>query len=292
MDVICQGLTKIYPDGKEALLDLDLHIQEGLFGLLGPNGAGKTTLMEILTLLLEPTRGQVWIDGCDIRKHPDQIRSQVGYLPQFFGFFPELKAVEFLEYLGGLRGLRGRELKRHVNELLAQVRLGGVAHKRLKTFSGGMLRRVGIAQALLGHPKLIIVDEPTAGLDPEERVHFRNLLFELGQGRVVILSTHIVKDVEETCNQLALLHEGRLRFQGSPTAFIRAVQGKTWEFFGSHDEVEHFASRPNLVSICEKMNGICFRVVSPTPPRDNARPVMPNLEDAYVHFLETVRQAA
>ncbi len=292
MEVLCKGLTKIYPDGKEALTDLDLHIQEGLFGLLGPNGAGKTTLMEILTLLLEPTRGQVLIDGCDIRKNPDKIRPQLGYLPQFFGYFPELRAYEFLEYLGGLRGLRGRDLKRHVQELLAQVRLSRVAHKRLKTFSGGMLRRVGIAQALLGHPKLIIVDEPTAGLDPEERVHFRNLLFELGQGRVVILSTHIVKDIEETCQQLALLHEGRLRFQGPPSAFIRAAQGETWEFLGSAEDVEIFASRPNLVSICEKMNGICFRVVSPTPPRENARTVTPNLEDAYVHFLESARQAA
>ncbi len=292
MDVICRGLTKIYPDGREALQGIDLHIQEGLFGLLGPNGAGKTTFMEILTLLLEPTKGEILIDGVDIRNYPNRIRPILGYLPQFFGFFPELTAREFLLYLGGLRGDRGRSLKRQVDELLATVRLTEVCHKRLKTFSGGMLRRVGIAQALLGNPKLIVVDEPTAGLDPEERVHFRNLLFELGKNRVVILSTHIVKDIEETCNQLALLLDGRIRFYGSPTEFVRSAKGETWEFYGSQQDVDHFAGRSNLVAIREDGNGICFRVVSPSPPRENAHTVTPNLEDAYVHFLENEQRAA
>ena len=292
MDVICKELTKIYPDGHKALKGLNLHIEEGLFGLLGPNGAGKTTLMEILTLLLEPTRGDLFIDGINARKKPDKIRPRLGYLPQFFGFFPELTAREFLLYLGSLRGMFGRKLRRQVDELLAVVRLSEVCHKRLKTFSGGMLRRVGIAQALLGDPKLIVVDEPTAGLDPEERVHFRNLLFELGKDRVVILSTHIVKDIEETCSHLALLLDGAIRFQGTPSHFIREAQGETWEFYGSHQDVDRYTGSSNLVSIREDMEGICFRVVSSTPPKENARNVTPNLEDAYVRFLENDIRAA
>lgn len=292
MDVICEALTKIYPDGREALKNVNLHIQDGLFGLLGPNGAGKTTLMEIMTLLLEPTYGNVRIGGFDIRKQPMHIRPLLGYLPQFFGFYPELTAREFLEYLGGLRGMTGRELHRHIDTLLIQVRLSEVAHKRLKTFSGGMLRRVGIAQALLNNPKLIIVDEPTAGLDPEERVHFRNLLFEMGQNRVVILSTHIVKDIEETCSRMALLQGGEIRFQGSPALFVKAVQGETWEFYGNAYDVEQYTGRSNLVSIREDLKGICFRVVSSSPPKEGARPVSPNLEDAYVRFLEKTAHAA
>jgi ABC-2 type transport system ATP-binding protein len=292
MEVLCRGLTKIYPDGREALKKIDLHIHDGLFGLLGPNGAGKTTLMEILTLLLEPTSGEVFIDGIDIRKNPNQIRSLIGYLPQFFGFFPELTAREFLLYLGCMRGLSGQRLRRHADELLAVVRLTEVSHKRLKTFSGGMLRRVGIAQALLGDPKLIVVDEPTAGLDPEERVHFRNLLFELGKDRIVILSTHIVKDIEETCSKLALLVKGSICFQGSPIEFVRAAQGETWEFYGAQQDVDHYAGRSNLVSIREDLKGICFRIVAPEPPRESAYSVIPNLEDAYVHFLESAVRAA
>lgn len=292
MEVICRELTKIYPDGREALKGIDLRISEGLYGLLGPNGAGKTTLMEILTLLLEPTGGEVFIGGVNIRKNPDRVRPWLGYLPQFFGFFPELTAREFLFYLGSLRGLRGKRLRRHAEELLAIVRLSEVGHKRLKTFSGGMLRRVGIAQALLGDPQLIVVDEPTAGLDPEERVHFRNLLFELGKDRVVILSTHIVKDIEETCSRVALLLDGRIRFQGSPTEFVRAAQGETWEFFGGPQDVERYVGKSNLVSIREDRRGICFRMVSSVPPSENARSVIPNLEDAYIHFLENETCAA
>ncbi len=292
MEVICSNLRKIYPDGNEALCSVNLKIEKGLFGLLGPNGAGKTTLMQILTLLLEPTSGLVKIGGYDSRKQTQKIRELLGYLPQFFGFFPELTAREFLSYLGSLRNLRGKVLKNHVNEVLTWVRLGDVSNKKLRTFSGGMLRRVGIAQALLGNPELIIVDEPTAGLDPEERVNFRNLLFELGQDRIVILSTHIVKDIEETCSTMALLLDGRIRFHGSPFQFVQAAGGETWEFYGSSRDLEQLAKSPNLVSIREDEKGICFRVISTKSPRDNARNVSPNLEDAYVRFLEHEKCAA
>lgn len=292
MDVICSGLSKTYPDGTQALKDVTLNIHEGLFGLLGPNGAGKTTLMEIMTLLLEPTSGKLIIGGYNSKKSHMKIREMLGYLPQFFGYYPELTAKEFLHYLGIMRGMDGSTLKKDVDRVLSLVRLHNVRNKRLKTFSGGMLRRVGIAQAILSNPKLIIVDEPTAGLDPEERVNFRNLLFELGQDRVIILSTHIVKDIEETCTQVALLYGGRIRFHGSPASFVQAAQGETWEFYGSQTDLDQYSSNPNLVSVREGSKGICFRIVSSNPPQHNAMNVVPNLEDAYVRFLGKEKEAA
>lgn len=292
MSVVIEGLKKTYADGKEALKGVDLTVEEGVFGLLGPNGAGKTTLMEILTLLQEPTEGRFLIYGTDAAREPNRVRGQIGYLPQFFGVFPELTASEFLHYLASLRGMPHREAKSQVDRLLSLVRLHGVRQKRLKTFSGGMLRRVGIAQALLGEPRFIIVDEPTAGLDPEERVHLRNLLFEFGEGRVIVLSTHIVKDIEETCGRMALMHQGRIVYQGAPGAFVLQASGKTWEFFGDLSDVEAMSGRPELVSIRESDEGLCFRVVASQAPRDGARPAQPNLEDAYVNFLYQGQNAA
>ncbi|MBI1390769.1 MAG: ATP-binding cassette domain-containing protein [bacterium] len=292
MDVVCTNLCKTYPDGKEALRGVDLHLRDGIFGLLGPNGAGKTTLMEIMTLLLAPTSGSFVVDGVDATRDPNAIRGMLGYLPQFFGVFPELTAYEFLHFLASMRGMPHREAKRQVDRLLTLVRLHGVRNKRLKTYSGGMLRRVGVAQALLGDPKLIIVDEPTAGLDPEERVHLRNLLFEMGEGRVIILSTHIVKDIEETCNRMALLHAGRIRYDGSPSAFVEEAKGETWEFYGDADDVDALSGRPELVSIRETERGVCFRLISADAPRDDAHAADPNLEDAYVRFLNLERSAA
>lgn len=275
-----------------ALADVSFEVGPGVTGLLGPNGAGKTTLMSILTLLLEPTAGTYAVDGLDSRRHADAIRGLMGYLPQAFQVFPELTAWEFLDYMAQLRGVSGRERHRQVDELLSRVRLHAVRNRRLKTFSGGMLRRVGVAQALLGSPRLIIVDEPTAGLDPEERVNLRNILFELGEGRIIILSTHIVKDIEETCSQLALLMNGRVEYQGSPRAFVERAQGRTWEFYGSAQDIERYTTHPNLVGIREESQGVCFRLVAPEPPTGDARTVTPNLEDAYVHFLDMGRSAA
>lgn len=292
MEVSCVGLTKIYPNGKRALDGVDLNLGEGLFGLLGPNGAGKTTLMSIMTLLLEPTSGRYTMNGLDCRKAPNAIRAKLGYLPQFFGVFPELTAWEFLNYMASLRGLAWRERRKQVDRLLSQVRLQEARNKRLKTFSGGMLRRVGVAQALLGDPQLIVVDEPTAGLDPEERVNLRNLLFELGEGRVIVLSTHIVKDIEETCSRMALLMDGRIRYFGSPGAFVKAAEGFAWEFYGANEDMESLSGQPNLVGVREERGGLCFRVVSSASPREGAKLVQPNLEDAYVHFLGQHHQAA
>lgn len=292
MEVICSGLSKTYPDGKEALRGVDLTLGEGLFGLLGPNGAGKTTLMSIMTLLIEQTRGDYIVDGHNSRQNDLPIRMMLGYLPQIFDVFPELTAWEFLDYMAQLRGMGWKERRTQIDRFLTMVRLHPVRNRRLKTFSGGMLRRAGIAQAMLGDPKLIIVDEPTAGLDPEERVNLRNILFELGEGRTIVLSTHIVKDIEETCSQLALLIDGQISYTGSPNAFVQPAEGRTWEFYGTTSDIEHYTAQPNLVGIREERNGICFRMVAESAPVNEARSVTPTLEDAYVHFLDQRRLAA
>lgn len=286
MKTLCiENLSKIYPDGAPALSDIGFEVSDGLFGLLGPNGAGKTTLMSIMTLLLEPTTGRYRLDGFDSRKQPQEIRRRLGYLPQNFQVFPELTAREFLVFLGNLRGLSKGESQSQAELLLDRVRLQNVQHKRLKTYSGGMLRRVGVAQALLGNPRLIIVDEPTASLDPEERVHLRNLLFELGEQRIIVLSTHIVKDIEETCSQMALLLDGRIHYQGSPIRFVQKAAGATWEFTGPAEALDHWSARAELVAVREEPEGLRFRVVSQNAPHEDAQLVTPNLEDAYVHFL-------
>ncbi len=287
----CRDITKVYPDGKKALNGIHLVIEEGLFGLLGPNGAGKTTLMEIMTLLLAPTSGQLEICGFNSRHDEKKIRSLLGYLPQFFGHYRELTAEEFLVYIGRLHNLNGKSARSRARDLLHMVRLDDVRNRRLSTFSGGMLRRVGVAQALMGDPKVLIVDEPTAGLDPEERVHFRNDLFELGEDRIVILSTHIVGDVEETCSRMAVISDGEVSYVGSPAEFISPAEGFVWEFDGGSEDLDALMNEPNLVQVREAQSGLQFRVVSSYAPRSSARPVQPTLEDAYVYFVNP-REAA
>jgi ABC-type multidrug transport system ATPase subunit len=205
-----RSLTKTYPGGTQALSDVSLTLPAGVLGLLGANGAGKTTLMSIIATVVKPTRGTVLWEGKDVVSDPGSVRRALGYLPQDFGVYDRLTAREFLSYLGRLKGIPERSLRARVSALLELVNLHGVADRRLGGFSGGMRQRVGIAQALLGDPKLVIVDEPTAGLDPEERVRFRNLLSDLGGERIVILSTHIVSDVEATATGIALIDQGRL----------------------------------------------------------------------------------
>jgi ABC-2 type transport system ATP-binding protein len=223
-------LSKTYRGGVAAMKEFSLQLGPGVLGLLGPNGAGKSTLMNVLATITRPTSGSVRWDGVEIAQNPDTLRNILGYLPQDFGVYPNLNAVEFLEYLAAVKGLNRAAARKRIDELLQLVNLTEVRKRPLGGFSGGMRQRVGIAQALLNDPQLLIVDEPTAGLDPEERVRFRNLLSELSGERIVILSTHIVSDVEATATEIALIAKGTLVVHATPEELLRKVEGKIWEW--------------------------------------------------------------
>ena len=227
------GVGKTYNGRVQALRDFTLDVGPGVLGLLGPNGAGKSTLMRILATITSATQGTVTWNGHDIAREPDALRSALGYLPQDFGVYPNLNAVEFLEYLAAVKGIEAAAARRRIVELLALVNLTDASKRPLGGYSGGMKQRVGIAQALLNDPQLLIVDEPTAGLDPEERVRFRNLLSELSGERIVILSTHIVSDVEASATEIAILAQGQLVTHGAPEALLASVEGKVWEWLVS-----------------------------------------------------------
>jgi ABC-type multidrug transport system ATPase subunit len=276
-------LRKAYQNGVVALEDVSLEIGEGVFGLLGPNGAGKTTLIEILATLLIPTSGRIRFGSIDVRKQPRAVRRVLGYLPQTFGLYPNLTVTQFLKMMGRLNGLGGRRLRARVREVLGLVDMDALRRRPMRMLSGGETRRVGIAQALVNDPRLLIVDEPTSGLDPEERLRFRNLLFDLGRDRVVILSTHLVKDIEFSCSDMVVLHHGRLLYRGAPSDLIAAARGKTWEFDVSPAEIDPIRERHLLVTIVEDENGsFRARVVGEESPLERAWKVEPNLEDAYI----------
>src|SRR5262245_48078480 len=230
-------VSKRYRGGLWALRQFSLAADSGVLGLLGPNGAGKSTLMRILATITRPTEGRVTWNGADVRQAPDRLRAVLGYLPQDFGVYPNLNAVEFLEYMAAVKGLDGAAARRRIEELLMVLNLSDAARGPLGGYSGGMKQRVGIAQALLNDPQVLIVDEPTVGLDPEERVRFRNLLSELSGERIVILSTHIVSDVEATATAIALIRQGRLVHQGAPEALLQSVEGKVWEWESASAEL-------------------------------------------------------
>ena len=289
--ITIQGLVKTYPGNVQALRGVDLEIGTGMFGLVGPNGAGKTSLMRILAGLLRPTEGRVKVFGHDITtpRGKQAVKSLLGYLPQDVGLYPDLTAREFLDYIAILKGVSGGAARREqIAELLALVRLTDVAARKLKTYSGGMKRRVGIAQALLGDPKLIIVDEPTAGLDPEERVRFRNLLSEVAVRRTVILSTHIVEDIGHSCNDLAVINQGRVLFRGSPRDLITQASGQVWA-------ITTPGERPNsgltVVSTLQQIDGVQYRVLGAPPAAYPALALEPSLEDGYIWLMERWRKA-
>lgn len=291
-------LSKRYRGGHYALRDVDLDIGNGMFGLLGPNGAGKTTLIRILVALLRPTSGQVTVDGMDLQRDRHRIRRMVGYLPQDFSRFPKLATWEFLDYGGALAGLRRkRERRERVDELLEQVGLFDVRDRLASKLSGGMKRRLGIAQTLIGNPAIMIVDEPTVGLDPQERLRFRNLLADLARGEIVIiLSTHIVGDISSTCTDLALLNEGEIVYNGSPTKLAHAAQGKVWKVVADHLQMDSLKERYAVVSTVPAADGYEIRLVAEAPPTvgaqllADAEVVEPNLEDAYIHCMQSVGQ--
>jgi len=277
-----RSLTKRYPGGTTALQDFTLTLDAGVVGLLGPNGAGKTTLMSILATVTKPTSGTFVWEGTDGVKHPRAVRQVLGYLPQDFGVYEQLTAREFLRYLGQLKGLSGADLKRRISELLELVNLRDAADRSLGGFSGGMRQRVGIAQALLADPRLVIVDEPTAGLDPEERVRFRNLLSEIGHGRVVILSTHIVSDVEAVASHIAIIRQGRLVTMSTPEELLSRAVGHVFAAVVGSEQLENVREALPISSMVRKADGVHVRFVGESSALPEARAVEPTLEDAYL----------
>ncbi len=282
MDLIIDGLSKTYPNGVQALANVTLTIPHGMFGLLGPNGAGKSTLMRILATLQAPDRGTVTLGAIDVLRDKDEVRKLLGYLPQDFGVYPRISARDMLDHLALLKGFtRSGERKELVDALLHRVNLYDLRKKALAGFSGGMRQRFGIAQALIGNPQLLIVDEPTAGLDPGERNRFYNLLSEIGENVIVILSTHIVQDVMELCTRMAILHEGRMLFEGPPDAAVSALGGCIWERSIAKSELKEFEERYRLISSKLIAGRPRVRVFSAEPPGDGFVSAPPDLEDVF-----------
>jgi ABC-2 type transport system ATP-binding protein len=285
MNLVMTRLGKQYRSDFWGLKDFSLEIRPGILGLLGPNGAGKSTLMRMLATITRPTQGTITWEGVDTVKSPDTLRAVLGYLPQDFGIYPNLTAVEFLEYMAAIKGLQAHTARRRIDELLQVTNLVEAARRPLGGYSGGMKQRVGIAQALLNDPQLLIVDEPTAGLDPEERVRFRHLLSDLSGERIVILSTHIVSDVEATAAHIALVNKGRLLLATSPEELLNELDGKVWEWTVGSDQLPGVKSRYIVSGTIRRSDGVQVRVISAGQPEPSARSIAPNLEDAYLHFI-------
>ena len=289
MKIEIRDLNKIYPNGTHALKNINLVIESGMFGLLGPNGAGKSTLMRILVTLVKPTSGVVLLDGKDIQKHRKEVRKILGYLPQDFRFFTSLKTWEFLDYSAALAGMKNRkERLKEVDRMLDQVGLLEVRDRNANKLSGGMKRRLGIAQALIGNPKLFIVDEPTTGLDPDERIRFRNILSTLSQKQdvIIILSTHIVGDISSTCQNMALLNKGELVFYGRPENLVNEAKGHVFKMNLTPYEYEKAKEEYDIISTIPVENGWEVQIVSDLPPDGNAVEIEPNIEHAYVYYME------
>lgn len=276
------NLTKIYPNGVKALNGVSLTITNGLFGLLGANGAGKSSLMRTIASLQEPTLGTISFNDSDIINHPQEIRSQLGYLPQEFGVYPKISAEKLLHHLAVLKGITNKkERTEQVNSLLQQTNLFQHRKKSVYTFSGGMRQRFGIAQALLANPQLIIVDEPTAGLDPEERNRFLNLLSEIGENVIVILSTHIVEDVRDLCPKMAILANGKIIEQGNPTELVETIEGKVWTKMIKKEDLPSYKKAFNVISTKLVAGETQVKVLSDLVPEVGFNAVKPNLEDLY-----------
>jgi ABC-type multidrug transport system ATPase subunit len=289
MKLVIEGVGKKYPGRGWALSHFSLTLEPGILGLLGPNGAGKSTLMRILATLTKPSMGRVLWNGTDLAKDPDAVREVLGYLPQDFGVYPQLSALEFLDYIAAAKGLEPRAARHRIDELLELVNLTDARKRPLGGFSGGMKQRVGIAQALLNDPQLLIVDEPTAGLDPEERVRFRNLLTDLAGERIVLLSTHIVSDVESTASRIALIANGQLHANATPDELLASLQGQVWEWTVPAAQVADAQARHLVSGMLRRGDGVQLRVVSPQAPGADARPAVPSLEDAYLQLLQASR---
>jgi ABC-2 type transport system ATP-binding protein len=282
MELQIESLSKRYPNGTQALHDVSLSIPQGMFGLLGPNGAGKSTLMRTLATLQEADSGTVRMDGMDVLRQKDDVRKVLGYLPQEFGLYPKVPAETLLSHFAALKGIENAKERRDVvHDLLRQTNLWDHRNKPLGSYSGGMKQRFGIAQALLGNPRLVIVDEPTAGLDPEERVRFHNLLSAIGENIIVILSTHIVSDVSDLCRNMAIIHQGRVRAAGDPTALVKSLNGCVWKKAIDRPQVVEYQERFKVISMRLFAGRTMLHVLQNDLPEPGFEPVVPDLEDLY-----------
>jgi ABC-2 type transport system ATP-binding protein len=285
MKVSIQNVTKTYRGGTQALRDICLELGTGMFGLLGPNGAGKTTLMRVMATLLPPSSGDIRVNGLSIHKAPNEIRKILGYLPQNFGMYPQLSTYEFLDYFALLSGM-GNQRQERIQDALERMNLLDQRNTRTGKLSGGMKRRLGIAQALINNPLLLIVDEPTAGLDPAERVRFRNLLATLSSDKTVILSTHIVEDVASTCADLAVLYKGEILMRGAPAELARKAAGKVWNLTVAQAQLDQLQTSVRIVSTIRQGDAWLVRALSEAAPMSSAAPAEATIEDGYLYLVE------
>lgn len=286
MELNIQNLSKTYPNGVQALKNVSLNIPQGMFGLLGPNGAGKSSLMRTIATLQEADSGSITIDGIDVLKQKDDVRKILGYLPQEFGLYPRVNAETLLTHIATLKGItNAKERKEIVQALLHKVNLYSARKKNLGTYSGGMKQRFGIAQALLGNPKLVIVDEPTAGLDPTERNRFHNLLAEIGENTIVILSTHIVEDVSTLCQQMAIICLGEVVVTGQPNEIVKDLEGKIWKKTIEKHELESYRDRYKVIATNMHAGKTVIHIFSEEEPHQDFVSIPPDLEDVYFNTI-------
>lgn len=278
-------VTKQYAN-KLAVDQVEYTFQNGVYGILGANGAGKTTLLRMICNILAPSSGEVMFNGSPVDKMGGDYRCLLGYLPQDFGYYPEFTAQRYLRYLASLKALPKQTIDAKVEEVLALVDLEGERKQKIKTFSGGMIRRLGIAQAMLNDPAILVLDEPTSGLDPKERIRFRNIISSFAKNRIVLLSTHIVSDVEYIADQILMIKRGKLLTSGSMEEILQPVQGKVWECTVPAKEVEGYRTQFGLSNLRNVENGVLLRMVTEKKPMEKARLVTPNLEDGYLYYFE------
>lgn len=284
MELVIENLSKKFKD-KWAVREFSAEMSEGVYGLLGPNGSGKTTLMRMIASILKPSSGRILLDGQDIGKLDESYRDLLGYLPQEFGLYQNFTAERFLHYFASLKGLDKQEAKGKIDEVLAQVNLTENKKQKTKTFSGGMKRRLGIAQALLNDPKILVVDEPTAGLDPKERIHFRNLISNISRERIVILSTHIVSDIEYIAKEIFIVDQGVLKERSDLTGLLQMMAGKVWKVIITEDELLNIQARHKVANIQRNEAGIELRLISDVKPFDQAVEMPATLEDVYLYYF-------
>lgn len=286
------NLSHTYPNGVKAISDLTLAVPKGMFGLLGPNGAGKSTLMRSIATLQTPTQGSITLGDLDVIKEPAKLRAQLGYLPQEFGVYPRVSALQLLDHFAKLKGFsNGKERKEMIEGLLNQVNLWAVRKKAVASFSGGMRQRFGIAQALIGSPKILIVDEPTAGLDPEERARFLNLLSGLSDEAVIILSTHIVDDVADLCPNMAIIAQGQIVAKGRTSDLVASLDGRIWCRTVARDEVPSFSQRHNVISTRLFAGETLLHVLAETDPMDGFSIMQQGLDEYYMATIQAARKA-